>query len=261
MTSEHAAESTLWVGRNTSKDLLREQVWASLQAAGAVDGDPRGTIPDFVGADVAAARLAELPIWQDAEVVKCTPDACQQPIRLRALKDGKVLYMAYPRLAAYPCFLRLTATDLESRGIGLDEASTMDGAIVAGIPTPFEDMEHIDLVNVGSVAVTRAGGRTGKGAGFADLELALLREMKVVDDATVVASTVHPLSVIPNEEITMTPTDSPLDWVVTADEVIPTNTPYSGPAGIEWSLVQPDQIDSIPILAMLHARRTAQADD
>jgi 5-formyltetrahydrofolate cyclo-ligase len=137
----------------------------------------------------------------------------------------------------------------------------MDGAIEAGIPTPFEQMGHIDLVNVGSVAVTRQGGRTGKGAGFADLELALLRETGVVDATTVVAGTAHALSVVADDAITMTATDSPLDWVVTPDEAIATHTPYTTPLGVDWSLVQPDQIDSIPILAMLQAQRIAQADD
>lgn len=257
--SSPSSDATRWVGRNSSKDLLRERVWGALQVAGAVSGDPRGSIPDFEGADRAAARLAGLPFWTSARVVKCTPDACQAPIRLRALLDGKTLYMAYPRLAVYPCFLRLELADLSSRGFTAEFASTMDGAIEAGIPTPFELMEHIDLVNVGSVAVTREGGRTGKGAGFADIELGLLREAGVVDETTVVAGTVHPLSVVENHEVPMTATDSPLDWIVTEDEAIETHTPFSSPRGLEWSLLQPDQFETIPVLAMIHARRNAQA--
>ena len=35
----------------------------------------------------------------------------------------------------------------------------------------------LDFVVVGCVAVTRAGGRTGKGGGFADLELGIFREL------------------------------------------------------------------------------------
>jgi hypothetical protein len=40
----------------------------------------------------------------------------------------------------------------------------------------LDEMSPIDLVVVGCVAVARDGGRTGKGAGFADLELGLLRQ-------------------------------------------------------------------------------------
>lgn len=246
----------LWRGRNTAKDQLREQVWTALVEADAVHADPHDAIPDFKGADAAADRLAGLPFWHTALVVKCTPDTCQQPIRLRALQDGKVLYMAYPRLAVYPCFLRLTRFELEAAGVDLETGSTMQGAIDHGVPVPFEEMARVDLVNVGSVAVTRDGGRTGKGAGFADLELALLREYGVVDPATLVASTVHPLSIVADDAITMTETDSPLHWVVTADEAIATHTTYPTPSGVEWSLIQPDQLDTIPILAQLYRQRS-----
>ena len=38
-------------------------------------------------------------------------------------------------------------------------------------------MEKLDFCVVGCVAVTRRGGRTGKGAGFADLEHGIFREL------------------------------------------------------------------------------------
>jgi 5-formyltetrahydrofolate cyclo-ligase len=68
------------------------------------DGEARfpgaqGRIPNFRGAEQAAERLAELPEWQAARVVKANPDAPQLPVRRRAVKDGKTLYMAVPRLA------------------------------------------------------------------------------------------------------------------------------------------------------------------
>ena len=48
----------------------------------------------------AAGRLASLPEWRAARVVESNPDARQLPVRARALADGKLLYMAVPRLAA-----------------------------------------------------------------------------------------------------------------------------------------------------------------
>ncbi len=249
------SEATRWLGRHQGKDALREKVWAALYEAGAVDHDPRGSIPDFDGADRAAELLAQQDFWRDAAVVKCTPDACQAPIRLRALQDGKLLYMAYPQLKVYPCFIELEAEALAARGVSLEEASTMDGAIAHGRPVPFEEMKRIDLVNVGSVAVTIAGGRTGKGAGFADLELALLRDAGAVVSGTVIASTVHPLSIVPDEELPMTPTDSTIDWVVTEEAAYRTTSPRVEVRGIDWQLVQPDQLATIPILAQLAAAR------
>ncbi|MAT17927.1 MAG: 5-formyltetrahydrofolate cyclo-ligase [Leifsonia sp.] len=249
-------ESDRWVGRNPAKDELREQIWSALESAGAVDGDPRGSIPDFEGADRAAARLASLDIWKQATVIKCTPDACQAPIRLRALQEGKLLYMAYPQLVVYPCFLELDAAELTRNGVAFETASTMEGAIEHGRLVPFDEMRHIDIVNVGSVAVTPAGGRTGKGAGFADLELALLRDAGLVDESTAICTTVHPLSVVDDALLPMTPTDSTVDYIVTETETLRATSPQSGPTGIQWDLLEADQIESIPILAMLNAART-----
>jgi 5-formyltetrahydrofolate cyclo-ligase len=41
------------------------------------------------------------------------------------------------------------------------------------------------------VAVSRDGYRIGKGKGYADLEYAILKEMKAVDDDTTIVTTVH----------------------------------------------------------------------
>jgi 5-formyltetrahydrofolate cyclo-ligase len=41
---------------------------------------------------VAADRLAETAEWRNARVIKCNPDAPQRPVRLRALREGKVVF-------------------------------------------------------------------------------------------------------------------------------------------------------------------------
>jgi 5-formyltetrahydrofolate cyclo-ligase len=218
-------------------------------------GSPEA-IPDSDGADRAIDRLAALPIWQRSIVVRATTDACQQPLRRRALQDGKVLYLGFPRLAVYPCFLRLTRWELEAAGADLDAATSEDGAVTHGVPVPFEEMAHIDLVAVASVAVARTGGRTGTGRGEAGLELALLREYGVLDAASAVVGTVHPLGIVDDGALSAAATDAPLHWIVTEDGAWPTGAPVTAPAaGLDWSLIRPDQIDGIPILAQLYRRR------
>jgi 5-formyltetrahydrofolate cyclo-ligase len=130
-------------------------------------GEPVGHIPRFVGNDRAAAQLALLPVWQQARVIKCNPDQAQAPVRQRALQEGKVLYMAVPRLTEERCFVELTAAALRHRHVALEVAATSRGAMRHGRLVAIEEMPPIDLV-VGCVAVSRDGGRTGKGAGFAD---------------------------------------------------------------------------------------------
>jgi 5-formyltetrahydrofolate cyclo-ligase len=89
-----------------AKQTIRERVWSRLVQAQA-SPDPHGRIPDFVGAAAAAERLAELPAWQHARVIKANPDQPQLPVRVRALRDGKLVYMAVPKLAHPLPFFRL----------------------------------------------------------------------------------------------------------------------------------------------------------
>jgi 5-formyltetrahydrofolate cyclo-ligase len=250
--SQHAEHD--WSGRNLDKDALREEIWGLLKRQGVAPIEPFGHIPSFVGADRAAERLARLPIWRRARVIKCNPDTAQVPVRLRALQDGKRVYMAVPRLTDVRCFVELTAGDMLGRGADLAAAATAQGALRYGRPVALEEMLPIDLVVAGCVAVARDGGRTGKGAGFADLELGMLRQYGLVRPGTPIVTTVHPLQIVAGARLPMLPHDSALDWIVTPDEAIETHTPYPQPAGLDWDAVLPDQIEAIPVLRKLRDR-------
>jgi len=227
-----------------------------LKQQGVAIRDPFGHIPNFVGTQKAAERLAGLPIWQRAKAIKCNPDSPQFPVRLRALQDGKRLYMAVPRLTNTRCFVELTAEDLQQRNIPLEEAAIARKALTYGRLVSFEEMQAIDLVMVGCVAVTRNGGRTGKGAGFADLELAMLKEFGLVQSDTQIVTTVHPLQIVEEERLPMQAHDWALNWIVTPEEVIETNTTYSRPAGLDWDSIRPEQFKKIPILRKLREQLT-----
>jgi len=60
----------------SSKQAVRERVWDLLEArrAGREPGI-HGRIPDFIGSASAAAQLASLPAWENAQVVKAVPDS------------------------------------------------------------------------------------------------------------------------------------------------------------------------------------------
>src|ERR671932_727283 len=168
------------------KHVVRERVWTLLERERAARfPGARGRIPKFRGAEAAAARLAELPEWRAARVVQANPDAPQLPVRRRALADGKVVYMAVPRLREARPFLRL----------GRDATIKAHDAR----PVAVGDLERIDLVVCGTVAVNREGVRVGKGGGYSDLELGLLVEARLVDERTAIATTVHPLQVLDEE--------------------------------------------------------------
>ena len=254
MSGKSPSRDARWAGRNVDKDALRSEVWGLLEEREAAIGSPWSHIPNFVGAEEAAARLAALPIWTAARVVKCNPDRAQAPVRRRALEDGKLLYMPIPALVQTLPFVLLDPAGLRARGISFEEASDHTKAIDLGRKVGFEEMQPIDLVVTGCVAVTRSGGRTGKGAGFADIELGIMREFGLIKPETPIVTTVHPLQIVPDDRVVMLPHDSALHWIITPDEVIETHTPYPQPRGIDWEAVQPDQYRDIPFLNTLRDR-------
>jgi 5-formyltetrahydrofolate cyclo-ligase len=84
-----------------AKQQVRDRMWALLEREGAAKPPGRvvGKIPNFLGAEAAADQLAALPAWEATKVLKANPDKAQRPVRARALTEGKMLYMAVPRLA------------------------------------------------------------------------------------------------------------------------------------------------------------------
>ena len=251
--------TTVWSGHDAAKDRLRTTIWTRLKAQGAAVGEPVGHIPRFVGSDRAAAQLAQLPAWQQARVVKSNPDQAQAPVRLRALQEGKMLYMAVPRLTEERCFVALTAKDLQRRGVPLEAAATSRGALQHGQLVALGEMSPIDLVVVGCVAVSRDGGRTGKGAGFADLELGLLRQQGLIQAHTPIVTTIHALQIVPETELPMRAHDWWLTWIVTPDEAIAPAARRAQPRGLLWEDLRPEQLATIPVLRSM--RPAHSADD
>ncbi|WP_417672077.1 5-formyltetrahydrofolate cyclo-ligase [Roseibium sp.] len=246
-----------WAGRNATKDVIRDRVWTTLVESGVNVGPVDSRIPNFVGADQAAANLAKLDAWKAARTVKCNPDPPQIPVRLRALYDGKIVYAPVPELLKPFPFVRLDPEILEAKGVQFELAATSQGFVEHGEPVEFEDMELLDFVVVGCVAVTREGGRTGKGGGFADLELGIFRELGKLSASAPLTTTVHSAQVVPNDDVIMMAHDSALHFIATPDELIDTRTPYPQPNGVAWDFVQDDQYRDIPFLRSLRDRITA----
>jgi 5-formyltetrahydrofolate cyclo-ligase len=240
------------------KQAVREAVWDAFDA-----GDqarfpfpPHDRIPNFAGADAAADRLAETPAWESAETLKANPDAPQLPVRRAALRDGKTVYVAQPRLRDPDPFLRLDPAAIPPDEI--DDATTVSGISEYGTPTAPEAVGHVDLIVAGSVGVATDGARIGKGEGYSDLEWAVLRELDAVDAETTVATTVHELSVLDGPASAVGPDadlpapdahDVPLDLVVTPARTIATDTPYARPAGVDWDALDDEKLSEIPVLA------------
>jgi 5-formyltetrahydrofolate cyclo-ligase len=237
-----------------AKAQLREEVWGALTAAKAARfPGAAGRIPNFVGAEAAAERLRNVPAWRGAHTVKANPDSPQWPVRQRALEDGKTLFMAVPRLADDKPFFLLDPARLTDSP---RKASSIKGASRSAVPVDVSELNPVDLVVAGCVAVGEDGARLGKGGGFSDLELAVAAEAALVAPATVVVTTVHELQVRPAGEIPTVDHDIHVDLVVTPDRVIECARPpgYERPH-LRWEELTDDKVAAIPLLQRLRAAR------
>lgn len=248
-----------WAKRSPVKQELRERIWGLLDETGFAVGPAFGNIPNFAGADMAAFHMSRTPEWQNAQTVKCNPDPPQIPIRLRALYAGKVLYVPVPALTRDFPYLRLDPDKLLEKGVSFELAATAEGYMMHGERIEFEEVPALDFCIVGSVAVSREGGRTGKGAGFADLETGIFRELGAVQPDTPIVTLVHSSQLVEAERVPMMAHDSPLSMVATELELIRVPPAATVPAGVDWNMVQPDQFRDIPFLAKLRDRLLGSA--
>jgi 5-formyltetrahydrofolate cyclo-ligase len=236
-----------------AKAALRDEVWTRLEAGGVTRfPGARHRISNFVGAEAAADRLRTTAPWGAARTLKANPDSPQWPVRQRALEDGKVVYMAVPRLAEPDPFFLLDPDHLADPP---RRAASIRGASRSARTVPLAELEPVDLVVTGCVAVARDGTRLGKGGGFSDLEFAIAGEAGLIGPDTVVATTVHDLQVLPAGTIPSTAHDVRVDWIVTPERTLEVRADPRPPPRIRWDELTPQKLAAIPVLASLAAGR------
>ncbi|MGH8057523.1 MAG: 5-formyltetrahydrofolate cyclo-ligase [Candidatus Entotheonellia bacterium] len=235
------------------KQTLREEIWQALTSHKVARfPGTRGRIPNFVGAEAAAQHLTTFAAWQAARTLKCNPDSPQRPVRYAALRAGKVVYLAVPRLRELKPFIALDPAALDPTTLW--QASSIQGAFALGKPVSLDEMAPIDLIVAGTVAVARDGARLGKGGGYSDLEYALCRQAGLVTEETPIVTTVHSLQVVAEGTIEMTAHDISLNGFATPEGLIPTERRYPRPTGILWDELG-EKIDEIPVLRQPSIRR------
>jgi 5-formyltetrahydrofolate cyclo-ligase len=200
--------------RFADKATARKAVWDTLQAkrVARFPFPPHGRIPNFAGAREAAERLLAHPIFRRVRVIKVNPDSPQRWVRQFALERGITVITPTPRLKG--AFRKLDPARIPRQHYA--EAATLKRGGKWGEDIGLAELPKVDLVVMGSVAVTRDGRRLGKGHGYADLEYALLRELG--NPAVPLATTVHPLQVV--QAFPVEAHDTPLSLIATPDEVI-----------------------------------------
>ena len=198
---------------SSEKRCIREEIWKEMKQKH-IERFPYawGRIPNFEGAEKAAQRLAALEEFQKAQTIFVAPDSPQKFVRELVLTQGKVLVMPTPRLKSGFILVE------PKKGLEI-KASSIKGAFTCGNHIPIFKVPEVDFVVQGAVAVDLLGGRLGKGGGYGDREVALLRKHKRIISAQI-AVTVHDIQVL--EKLPQNEWDFTVDIIVTPTQVIRT---------------------------------------
>lgn len=192
------------------KRILREKIWREMTEK-KIARFPLpcwGKIPNFEGSETAAGMARLLEEWKRAKVVASNPDYAQQRVRENALKDGKLLIMASPGL-------RKGYIVVDPKNVKGKEkfASTIKGAFKLG--KQVRKFPKPDLIVQGSVAVDARGHRLGKGRGYGDREVSMIRNKFGRIPVVTTAHDVQVVDSVPSEE-----RDEKIDVIVTPTRVV-----------------------------------------
>jgi 5-formyltetrahydrofolate cyclo-ligase len=240
--------------RTPWKWVIRKRIWDMMEEKD-IARFPRPVhhrIPNFVGAEQAAKRLATLPEFENAKCVKVNPDTPQRPVRHLVLEQGKTLLTPQPRLRTG--FFSTIQMKLLPSLVKVEECTNSKGVVKYGTPVTLDDKYTVDLVIVGSTAVCpKTGARVGKGEGFAELEWGILSLQGNLDAATtLVVTTVHDEQIVDDiPEGALTKHDVPVDIIVTPTRIIRVSNRAPKPSGVFWDLLSPQKLAQIRVLQQL----------
>ncbi|XP_010966496.2 methenyltetrahydrofolate synthase domain-containing protein isoform X1 [Camelus dromedarius] len=244
-----------------SKQDIREQIWDYMESQNLADF-PRPVhhrIPNFKGSYVACQNIKDLEAFARTQEVKVDPDKPLEGVRLLALQSKKTLLVPTPRLRT-GLFNKIIPPPGATKDV-LRRCATSEGVRNYSAPVGLDSRVLVDLVVVGSVAVSEKGWRIGKGEGYADLEYAMMVSMGAVGPGTPVVTIVHDCQVVNIPETLLEDHDLTVDYILTPTRVITTGCERPKPTGITWSKISWEMLGKIPILRSLRCREEQAGKD
>lgn len=212
-------------------------------------------IPNYVGADKAAELLAETEEFQKAKTVKVNIDLAQEPVKVEVIKARKTLFVP-PAQKSSNVYAKIKNCNPDE----VDLATQKKIIKLQGEEDTFEEIDingiqQLDMIVVGSCAVSRQGHRIGKGNGYVDLDIGILTYLGVITKDTLIVTTVHDVQVYDTlPENLFQSYDLPLDLIVTPTEVIRVSKRLPRPKGIEWKLLSSRRLEIVPVLKCIKER-------
>ncbi|XP_020797318.2 methenyltetrahydrofolate synthase domain-containing protein isoform X2 [Boleophthalmus pectinirostris] len=246
-------DSVLKIHSDATKEQIRQRVWRYIEENNLANF-PRpvyNRIPNFKGASAACTKVSELQVFTKAGEVKVDPDKPLEGARLVILQAQKTLLVPTPRLRT-GLFNKITPPPDATKN-HLRICSSSQGVKDFSVPVGLDAKMKVDLVVVGSVAVSEKGFRIGKGEGYADMEYGMMASMGAVNESTVVVTVVHDCQVVEIPERLIESHDLTVDYILTPTRVIKTDCQLPKPQGIIWSKLDMEKLEKIPILKKLRA--------
>lgn len=245
--ADEVIDSTTKKPDEVTKRSIRVQTWKKLQ-----DGCspyPKyvfNRISYFSGAEKAATLLADTQEFKDATNIKVNGDRPQDPVKSVVVENKKTLYVPPGKSSAV--FIKINIPDdadekEQKRCLRIDELKKVGTEI--GIDTEVK----LDILVIGSCAVSREGHRIGRGNGYVDLDFAILKHLGIVTPKTIIATTVHDCQVYDTLPIDLFQNyDVPVDMIITPTEVIRVEKKLPRPDGIIWHILSDRRLGIVPVL-------------
>ncbi|XP_038224183.1 methenyltetrahydrofolate synthase domain-containing protein isoform X1 [Dermochelys coriacea] len=254
-------EAGVRLSAGVSKWDVREKIWDYMEANNLADF-PRPVhhrIPNFKGSHQACHAVRELDVFNRTSEVKVDPDKPLEGVRLVTLQARKTLLVPTPRLRT-GLFNKIVPPPGATKEI-LRICATSQGVKDYSTPVGLDAKVQVDLVVVGSVAVSEKGWRIGKGEGFADMEYAMMVSMGAIRENTPVVTVVHDCQVVDIAEELLDDHDLTVDYILTPTRTIKTGCKRPKPQGIIWHKISYEMLERIPILKNLRYRERQAGKD
>lgn len=238
-----------------STDQYRERIWAELAKVARPDSrfhwDFSSFICDFEGSDQCADRILELDALEQRgnRQVFITPDNCLEDLRFKLIQRGIPFVMTTYGIVRG--FYRLDPSVIPVSDHRY--ASTLDGFDHYAVAMPLAELqkgEKFSLLVTGGSAVSSNGVRFGKGHGYFDFEWAVLSELSLTDEFSVVADVVHDCQFV-DEIMPAERHDVVVDWVVTPTRTMHIQQNSRQRGRVFWDMVPGTEFEQLGIVAEL----------
>lgn len=123
-------------------------------------------------------------------------DRSQEPVKYQVVSNKKILYVPAARDSS-ALFSKINVPEDADETV-LKKVIRINTLTEFGSDIEASTDMKLDMLVIGSVAVSRDGYRIGRGNGYVDLDFGILVQLGVVTEKTIIVTTVHDLQVISN---------------------------------------------------------------